>query len=77
MNLRQRCQQVFSAIQGGSQSSIRRIAAVTGISKSSVHRHQQAIEQRNQYAESSFWETAAGQEWLRLLVFGAIYVFGI
>jgi hypothetical protein len=23
------------------------------------------------------WETAAGQEWLRLLVFGTIYVFGI
>jgi len=77
MNLRQRCQQVFDAIREGGQRSIRRIAAATGIPKSSVHRQQRAIERRNQYPESSLWETAAGQEWLRLLVFGTIYVFGI
>ncbi len=77
MNLRQRCQQVFDAIREGGQRSIRRIAAATGIPKSSVHRHQQVIERRNQYPESCFWETVAGQKWLRLLVFGAIYVFGI
>ncbi len=77
MNLRQRCQQVFDAISEGGQRSIRRIAAATGIPKSSVHRHQRVIERRNQYPESSWWETAAGQEWLRLLVFGTIYVFGI
>lgn len=64
MNLHQRCQQVFGAMWSGDQRSIRRIAAATGIPKSSVHRHQQAVERRNQYPESSFWETPAGQEWL-------------
>jgi len=39
MNLRQRCQQVFDAIREGGQRSIRRIAAATGIPKSSIHRH--------------------------------------
>jgi len=77
MNLRQRCQQVFGAMWSGGQRSIRRIAAATGIPKSSVHRHKQAVERRNQYLESSFWETPAGQEWLRLLVCSTIYVFGI
>jgi len=77
MNLRQRCQQVFDAIREGGQRSIRRIAAATGIPKSSIHRHKQAIERRNQYPESCLWETAAGQKWLRRLVCSAIYVFGI
>ena len=77
MKLRQLSQQVFEAIREGGKRSIRKIAEATGIPKSSVHRHQRAIERRNQYPESSLWETAAGQEWLRLLVFGTIYVFGI
>lgn len=77
MNLRQRCQQVFGARQEGTQRSLRKIAAATGIPKSSVHRHKQTIARRDQYPEASLWETTAGQEWLRLLVCGAIYVFGI
>ncbi len=77
MKLRQRSQQVFEAIREGGQRSIRKIAEATGIAKSSVHRHQQAIIRRNQYAESEFWETAAGGQWLRLLVLGTIYTFGI
>jgi hypothetical protein len=77
MKLRQRSQQVFEAIKKGGKHSIRKIAEATGIAKSSVHRHQQAIERRNQYPESELWETAAGGEWLRLLVLGTIYIFGI
>jgi len=42
-----------------------------------VHRHQQALKRRNQYSESGLWETAAGGQWLRLLVLGTIYLFGI
>jgi len=34
-------------------------------------------ERRNQYPESSWWETAAGEQWLRLVVLGTIYIFGI
>ncbi|MBV8884908.1 MAG: hypothetical protein JO235_13065 [Chroococcidiopsidaceae cyanobacterium CP_BM_RX_35] len=77
MKLRQRSQQVFEAIKKGGKRSIRKIAEATGIAKSSVHRHQQAIERRNQYSESELWETAAGGQWLRLLVLGTIYIFGI
>ncbi len=66
MNLRQRCQQVFGAMREEAQRSLRKIAAATGIPKSSVHRHKQAMARRNQYPESSFWETQAGQQWLRL-----------
>ena len=77
MKLRQRSQQVFEAIKQGGNRSMRKVAEATGIAKSSVHRHQQAIERRNQYAESPLWETAAGGQWLRLLVLGTIYIFGI
>jgi hypothetical protein len=42
-----------------------------------VHRHQQAIERRNQYPESEFWESEAGSAWLKLLVLGCIFFFGI
>ena len=67
MKLRQRSRQVFEAIKEGGKRSTRQIAEMTGIAKSSVHRHQQAIERRNQYPESELWETAAGGEWLSLL----------
>ena len=77
MKLRQRSQQVFEAIKQEGKCSIRKIAEATGIAKSSVHRHQQAIIRRNRYAESELWETAAGGQWLKLLVLGTIYTFGI
>ena len=77
MKLRQRSQQVFEATKEGGKRSIRKIAEVTGIAKSSVHRHQQALERRNQYPESALWSMAAGGQWLRLLVLGTIYIFGI
>ncbi len=37
----------------------------------------QRIKRRNQYPESQLWETEAGQQWLRLLVFAAVFVFGL
>ncbi|MBV8884401.1 MAG: helix-turn-helix domain-containing protein [Chroococcidiopsidaceae cyanobacterium CP_BM_RX_35] len=77
MKLRRRSQQIFEAIKEGGKRSIRKIAEATGIAKSSVHRHQQAMRRRNQYSESELWETAVGGEWLRLLVLGTIYIFGI
>jgi hypothetical protein len=42
-----------------------------------VHRHLSSQKRRDQYSESSFWETEAGSVWLRLLVFAAIYYFGL
>ena len=39
----------------------------------STHR----IIKRNQYPESSLWETSEGQEWLRLLVLASIFIFAL
>jgi hypothetical protein len=68
---------VWQCLSENTQQSIRAIAAVTGIPKSSVHRHLKAIERRQQHAESYLWETAEGGEWRKLMVFGVIYCFGI
>jgi DNA-binding transcriptional ArsR family regulator len=74
-SIKERCQKSGNACEN-TQQSIRAIAAVTGIPKSSVHRHLKAIE-RQQHAESYLWETAEGGEWRKLMVFGVIYCFGI
>ncbi len=75
--IRERGQKVFQAVNEKSTQGITTIASAIGISKSSVHRHEQAIQRRNQYPESEFWESEAGSAWLRLLVFGSIFFFGI
>jgi hypothetical protein len=75
MNLHQRCQAVFKAGYDFGTTSFRALAAATQLSKSSVHRLYQRIQRRNQYPESPLWETEAGQQWLRLLVFAALFVF--
>ena len=46
-------------------------------SKSCVHRHEQSRARRNRHPESEFWETEAGAEWLKLLVFAVLYTFGM
>jgi hypothetical protein len=42
-----------------------------------VARHRQALAARGQWPEAEFWEQEAGYEWLRLLVFAVLFVFGI
>jgi len=56
--------------------SIRRIAAATGMTKSSVHRHRQAIERRNQPGVAVV-EMPSGHQWLQRLVWAVVYVFGV
>jgi hypothetical protein len=75
--IRERGQKVFQAGKEKSLQGIAAIASATGISKSSVQRHQQGIKRRNQYPESEWWETEAGSAWLKLLVLGSIFFFGI
>src|SRR5262245_41791237 len=55
----------------------RRHAERTGLSKSSVHRHLQAITRRACYPESSLWETEVGRNWLLRLVVATLFVFGL
>lgn len=77
LTIRQRCQKVADTIKTNVNKSLKAIAAATGLSKSAVHRHQQAIARRNQYPESSYWETEVGHRWLTRLVLGVVYHFGI
>lgn len=75
--IRERSQKVFQAGKEKLLQGIEAIASATEISKSSVQRHQQGIKRRNQYPESELWETECGSAWLKRLVFGSIFFFGI
>jgi hypothetical protein len=77
MNIRQRCQTIFQAGYKVGKQSFRSLAAATQLSKSSVHRLYHRIKRRNQYPESQLWETPAGQQGLRLLIFAAVFVFSL
>jgi len=68
---------IFNSIRQHGQPSIRSLADRTGLSKSSVHRHLQAMDRRDCYPESSFWETEAGHAWLLRLVVATLFVFGL
>jgi hypothetical protein len=68
---------VFNAIREHGKQSIRSLADRTGLSKSSVHRHLQAMDRRDRYPESLFWETEAGRTWLIRLVVATLFVFGL
>jgi DNA-binding transcriptional ArsR family regulator len=68
---------IFNAICEHGKQSVRHLAARTGLSKSSVHRHLQAIDRRDRSPESSLWETEAGRTWLSRLVVATLLVFGL
>jgi len=77
LTIRERCQKVAKCLQKEGVKTIRAITSATGLSQSSVSRHKQAIARRDQHPESSWWETEAGGSWLKLLVLGVVYYFGI
>ena len=68
---------IFNAIREHGKQSLRSLADRPGLSKSSVHRHLQAIDRRDRYPESWFWETEAGRAWLIRLVVATLLVFGL
>jgi len=68
---------IFNAMREHGKQSIRSLADRTGLSKSSVHRHLQAMAHRDRYPESPLWETAAGRTWLIRLVVATLVVFGL
>jgi Family of unknown function (DUF6399)/IclR helix-turn-helix domain len=68
---------IFNAIREHGKQSIRSLADRTGLAKSSVHRHLQAMDRRDRYPESSLWETEAGRTWLIRLVVATVFVFGL
>ena len=68
---------IFNSICEHGKQSIRSLADRTGLSKSSVHRHLQAMDRRDRSPESSLWETPAGRAWLVRLVVATLFVFGL
>jgi Family of unknown function (DUF6399)/IclR helix-turn-helix domain len=68
---------IFNAIRTHGQQSVRGLAERIGLSKSSVHRHLQAMDRRDRYPESSLWETEAGRTWLIRLIVATLFVFGL
>jgi DNA-binding IclR family transcriptional regulator len=68
---------VFKYLCDYGRQGVRRIAQQTGLSKSSVHRLQHAMERRNSHPESWLWETAEGRQWLTRLVVATLYTFGL
>ena len=68
---------VFNCLWEHGTQSVRRIAHQTGLSKSSVHRLQQAIARRGRHPESWLWETEDGRGWLIRLVVATLYTFGL
>src|SRR4029453_11222753 len=67
---------IFKAMREHGTQSIRSLADRTGLSKSSVHRHLQAMAHRDRYPESPLWETEAGRTWRIRLVGARLLVFG-
>ena len=68
---------IFKSLCDNGTQSMRQLAQQTGLSKSSVHRLQQAMERRNNHPESWLWETADGRQWLLRLVVATLYTFGL
>ena len=68
---------IFKGLCENGQQSVRHIAQQTGLSKSSVHRLQQAMERRGGCPEAWLWETEEGRQWGRRLVVATLYIFGL
>ena len=68
---------VVNFFQQAPGASVRAAAAELQMSKSSVHRQQQAQERRQQYPESYLWDSQEGYDFLCRLVTVALYCFGL
>lgn len=77
MSFWSKAQRILSALKDLGSASLRKLAEVTGLAKSSIQRHLQAKERRDQYPESSLWETEAGRAWLGRLVTATLLDFGL
>ena len=78
MDIRGRCQQIFNVLRELGPQSIRKLAAATGLPKSSVDRHCKGLRERaQQVPEAELWEQERGAQWLRVLVLAVVFVFGL
>src|SRR5215831_15779292 len=68
---------IFKCLRENATQSVRQLAQQIGLSKSSVHRLEQAMARRNSHPESWLWETEEGRRWLTRLVVATLYTFGL
>jgi hypothetical protein len=68
---------IINSIRAHGKQSSRDLADRTGLSKSSVHRHLQAMDRRDRHPASSLWETPEGRPWLIRLVVATLLEFGL
>jgi hypothetical protein len=68
---------VTKYLNESAKSSCRSAAKIFGLSKSSVHRHQQKVEARSEIEGAHFFETVDGQAWILKFVVASIMIFGI
>ena len=68
---------LFDNNRSTEKKSVRQMGKELGAPKSTVHYHQKQQQGRNRYPESEFWETEAGQPFLKRLIVSVIYTFGI
>src|SRR5712691_7548395 len=68
---------IFKCLCEHGKQSVRRLAQKTGLSKSSVHRLQQAMARRGGHPESWWWETEEGRQWFTRLVVATLSTFGL
>ena len=68
---------IFKGLCEHATQSVRQLAQQTGLSTSSVHRLQQAMDRRHSHPESWVGATAEGRQWLRRLVVATLEIFGL
>jgi hypothetical protein len=68
---------IFNCLCENGKQSVRRIAQKTGLSKSSVHRLQQAMARRGDAPEAWLWEIEEGRLWLTRFVVATLYTFSL
>ncbi len=70
-------QRISSHRKTNPNQSIRAASLELGVSKDMVNRQDNRESGRNQNAESEFWDSEAGQNFIKRLIISAIYTFGI
>jgi len=75
--LKQIWQKITGYQAANPKSSLRQTAKELGVSKDMVYRHGKRIKQRRQVSASEFWDSEAGQNFIKRLIVSAIYTFGI
>lgn len=70
-------QQITDRFRTHPEESVRKAGKNLGVPKSTIHHHRHRTKKRQQFSESEFWDSEAGQNFIKRLMVSAIYTFGI